>query len=33
VLFAKLFNDPAHLDALWQNSLRLLGLEPANAAG
>jgi TetR/AcrR family transcriptional repressor of nem operon len=33
VLFAKLFNDPAHLDALWQNSLRLLGLEPASAAG
>ncbi|MEV0954058.1 TetR/AcrR family transcriptional regulator [Promicromonospora sp. NPDC050249] len=31
VLFAKLFNDPAHLDALWQNSLRLLGLEPAKA--
>ncbi|MFC4628130.1 TetR/AcrR family transcriptional regulator [Promicromonospora alba] len=33
VLFAKLFNDPAHLDSLWQNSLRLLGLEPVNAAG
>ncbi|MCL1869500.1 MAG: TetR/AcrR family transcriptional regulator [Promicromonosporaceae bacterium] len=25
VLFAKLFNDPAQLDALWANSLRLLG--------
>jgi TetR/AcrR family transcriptional repressor of nem operon len=33
VLFAKLFNDPAHLDSLWQNSLRLLGLEPVKAAG
>jgi TetR/AcrR family transcriptional repressor of nem operon len=29
-LFAKLFNDPAQLDALWPNSLRLLGVtEPA----
>jgi TetR/AcrR family transcriptional repressor of nem operon len=25
ILFAKLFNDPAQLDALWQNSLELLG--------
>ncbi|MFI6424711.1 TetR/AcrR family transcriptional regulator [Promicromonospora sp. NPDC050880] len=32
VLFAKVFNDPSHLDALWQNSLLLLGLTPANAA-
>jgi len=26
VLFAKLFNDPAQLDRLWQNSASLLGL-------
>jgi TetR/AcrR family transcriptional repressor of nem operon len=26
VLFAKLFNDPAQLDELWENSMRLLGL-------
>ena len=26
VLFAKLFNDPTELDALWGNSLRLLGI-------
>jgi TetR/AcrR family transcriptional repressor of nem operon len=32
VLFAKLFNDPGQLDALWQNSLSLLGLQPAPAA-
>ncbi|TDK25641.1 TetR/AcrR family transcriptional regulator [Arthrobacter crusticola] len=32
VLFAKLFNDPGQLDALWQNSLALLGLQPAPAA-
>ncbi|CAA9230455.1 MAG: Transcriptional regulator, AcrR family [uncultured Arthrobacter sp.] len=31
VLFAKLFNDPGQLDALWQNSLSLLGLQPAPA--
>lgn len=29
VLFAKLFNDPAQLDPLWQNSMRLLGLDEA----
>jgi TetR/AcrR family transcriptional repressor of nem operon len=30
VLFAKLFNDPAQLDRLWENSLSLLGAgEPA----
>jgi TetR/AcrR family transcriptional repressor of nem operon len=29
VLFAKVFNDPSQLDALWQNSLALLGLTPA----
>jgi TetR/AcrR family transcriptional repressor of nem operon len=32
VLFAKLFNDPAQLDQLWQNSMRLLGLEDARTA-
>lgn len=32
VLFAKVFNDPSHLDALWQNSLLLLGLTPAAEA-
>ncbi|WP_159617698.1 TetR/AcrR family transcriptional regulator [Arthrobacter zhaoguopingii] len=32
VLFAKLFNDPGQLDALWQNSLSLLGLQTAPAA-
>lgn len=32
VLFAKLFNDPEQLDALWQNSMNLLGLEPVAAA-
>lgn len=26
VLFAKLFNDPGQLDALWDNSLRLMGV-------
>ncbi|MFE4002084.1 TetR/AcrR family transcriptional regulator [Nocardioides sp. YIM B13467] len=26
VLFAKLFNDPGELDALWGNSLRLMGI-------
>jgi TetR/AcrR family transcriptional repressor of nem operon len=32
VLFAKLFNDPGQLDALWTNSLRLLGVDdPAGA--
>ncbi|MGD8165740.1 TetR/AcrR family transcriptional regulator [Herbiconiux sp. P16] len=31
VLFAKLFNDPAQLDRLWQNSLALLA-SPAPAA-
>jgi TetR/AcrR family transcriptional regulator, transcriptional repressor for nem operon len=31
VLFAKVFNDPSQLDALWQNSLALLGLAPARA--
>jgi TetR/AcrR family transcriptional repressor of nem operon len=29
VLFAKLFNDPAQLDQLWENSLRLLGMAEA----
>ncbi|WP_431278511.1 TetR/AcrR family transcriptional regulator [Leifsonia poae] len=32
VLFAKLFNDPGQLDQLWQNSVRLLGLEDRAAA-
>jgi len=32
VLFAKLFNDPGQLDQLWQNSMRLLGVEGARAA-
>jgi TetR/AcrR family transcriptional repressor of nem operon len=33
VLFAKLYNDPAQLDRLWENSLRLLGMaEPAAVA-
>ena len=27
VLFAKLFNDPGQLDALWANSMRLLGVD------
>ncbi|MBG6095784.1 TetR/AcrR family transcriptional regulator [Nocardioides luteus] len=31
VLFAKLFNDPSELDALWGNSLRLIGI--ASPAG
>jgi TetR/AcrR family transcriptional repressor of nem operon len=32
VLFAKLFNDPAHLDRLWANSMSLLGIgDPAPA--
>lgn len=31
VLFAKVFNDPSQLDALWENSLALLGLTPARA--
>lgn len=32
VLFAKLFNDPAQLDRLWENSLSLLGLtDPTRA--
>lgn len=30
LLFAKLFNDPGQLDALWTNSLRLMNVaEPA----
>lgn len=29
VLFAKLFNDPGQLDRLWDNSMRLLGIEDA----
>jgi TetR/AcrR family transcriptional repressor of nem operon len=29
VLFAKLFNDPGQLDQLWENSMRLLGIETA----
>jgi len=32
VLFAKLFNDPGQLDALWANSLRLMNI-PEPAAG
>jgi TetR/AcrR family transcriptional repressor of nem operon len=33
VLFAKLFNDPAQLDQLWENSVSLLHLrEPASAS-
>jgi TetR/AcrR family transcriptional repressor of nem operon len=32
VLFAKLFNDPGQLDRLWQNSMRLLGVDDARAA-
>src|SRR5690554_510731 len=32
VLFAKLFNDPGQLDQLWQNSMRLLGIEAAQSA-
>jgi TetR/AcrR family transcriptional regulator, transcriptional repressor for nem operon len=32
VLFAKLFNDPGQLDLLWQNSMRLLGVDEARAA-
>ncbi|GAA1759732.1 TetR/AcrR family transcriptional regulator [Agromyces humatus] len=32
VLFAKLFNDPGQLDQLWQNSMRLLGLENGRSA-
>jgi TetR/AcrR family transcriptional repressor of nem operon len=32
VLFAKLFNDPTQLDALWRNSVSLLGLSEAAAA-
>jgi len=32
VLFAKLFNDPAQLDELWENSMRLLGLRIPEAA-
>ncbi|MGZ4475114.1 MAG: TetR/AcrR family transcriptional regulator [Nocardioides sp.] len=28
VLFAKLFNDPGQLDALWGNSLHLMGISP-----
>jgi TetR/AcrR family transcriptional repressor of nem operon len=32
VLFAKLFNDPAQLDGLWHNAMRLLGVvEPVPA--
>ena len=31
VLFAKLFIDPTQLDALWQNSMRLLGVADARA--
>lgn len=31
VLFAKLFNDPAQLDTLWQNSMRLLGVADSRA--
>lgn len=33
VLFAKLFNDPAQLDQLWENSLRLLGLNARESVG
>jgi TetR/AcrR family transcriptional repressor of nem operon len=32
VLFAKLFNDPAQLDELWENSMRLLGLRTPQTA-
>ncbi|MFF1634207.1 TetR/AcrR family transcriptional regulator [Leifsonia sp. NPDC058248] len=32
ILFAKLFNDPAQLDQLWQNSMKLLGLGDAAVA-
>lgn len=32
ILFAKLFNDPAQLDTLWQSSLRLLNAPGAVAA-
>ncbi|MFD6448796.1 TetR/AcrR family transcriptional regulator [Promicromonospora sp. NPDC060204] len=32
VLFAKVFNDPSQLDALWRNSLALLGLTAPAAA-
>ena len=32
VLFAKLFNDPGQLDRLWQNSMRLLGVDDARSA-
>lgn len=32
ILFAKLFNDPAQLDSMWANSLRLLGLKERPAA-
>jgi TetR/AcrR family transcriptional repressor of nem operon len=32
VLFAKLFNDPGQLDALWANSLRLLGVDEPSGA-
>ncbi len=32
VLFAKLFNDPAQLDQLWENSMTLLGLQLPAAA-
>ena len=32
VLFAKLFNDPGQLDRLWQNSMRLLGVDDTRAA-
>ncbi|MEU4106529.1 TetR/AcrR family transcriptional regulator [Streptomyces tanashiensis] len=33
VLFAKLYDDPGRLDALWADSLALLGAEPSPAAG
>jgi TetR/AcrR family transcriptional regulator, transcriptional repressor for nem operon len=32
ILFAKLFNDPAQLDSMWANSLRLLGLNERSTA-
>ncbi|WP_330230444.1 hypothetical protein OHA40_31480 [Nocardia sp. NBC_00508] len=32
VLFAKLFNDPAQLDRLWENSMRLLGVDGVTEA-
>jgi len=32
ILFAKLFNDPAQLDSMWANGLRLLGLTERSAA-